>query len=114
MTRVQTFEYKLPGMRKPDNFIVYPRSEDGTYVVQGSRSILKVSPDSTKGSPELSRRAVANTKGSNPKYFMHLTKFLGAVDLDLPQEFINHVREFAPASGDLIGNSPTTGPVYLS
>jgi hypothetical protein len=40
MTRVGTFEHKLPGMRKLDNFIVYPRREDGTVVVQGTRSIL--------------------------------------------------------------------------
>jgi hypothetical protein len=106
MTRVGTFEYKLPGMRKPDNFIVYPCSEDGTSVVQGSRSILKVNPEST--------RAIANIKGSNSKYFLQLTKFMGAVDMDLPQEFVNLVREFAPASGDLIGSSPETGPVYLA
>jgi hypothetical protein len=105
MTKVGTFEYRLPGMRKPDNFIVYPRSKDGSYIAQGSRSIVQVTPGSTK--------AVANIKGSNPKYFMHLAKFMGATEIGLPQDFINHVREFAPASGDLIGNSPTTGPIYL-
>jgi hypothetical protein len=106
MTRGGTFEYRLPGMRKPNNFIVYPQSEDGIYIVQGSRSIVQVTPDSTRG--------VANVKGSNPKYFMHLAKFMGAADMDLPQDFINHVREFAPASCDLIGNSPETGPVYMA
>jgi hypothetical protein len=106
MTRVGTFEYRLPGMRKPDNFIVYPKNQQGYYVVQGSRSILEVNP--------LTNKAVANIKGSNSKYFIHLTRLMGAVEMDLPQEFVNTVREFAPASGDLIGDSPTTGPVYLA
>jgi hypothetical protein len=106
MTRVQTFEYKLPGMRKPDSFIVYPKNKQGFYIVQGSRSILEVNPLTTK--------ATANIKRSNHKYFIHLTRLMGAVEIDLPQEFVNMVREFAPTSGDLIGNRPTTGPVYLA
>jgi hypothetical protein len=45
---------------------------------------------------------------------MHLTRFMDAVDMELPQEFVNLVREFASASGDLIGSNPETGPVYLA
>lgn len=36
--RVETFNYQLAGMRKPDNFI----GEDGSYLVQGDRTIARV------------------------------------------------------------------------
>jgi hypothetical protein len=106
MTTVGTFDYKLPGMRKPDTFSIYPRTEGGTYIVQGSWSILEVNPESTN--------AIADIKGSHAKYFLLLSPFMGAVDMEVPQGFVNLVKEFASAAGDLIGSSPETGPVYLA
>ena len=103
--KVQTFSYQFKGMRKPDDIIVYPRKGDAEFTFQGGRLIGTVNPDTGKG--------LLNYKGSNSKYFVHLMKHLGAVDCEFPEDFIGLVREFAPASGDLIGTSPETGPVYL-
>ena len=104
--KVETFNYKFPGMKKEDDIIVYPRKGENEFTFQGSRLIGTVNPDTKKG--------VLNFKGSNSKYFPHLSKFLGAMDYEYPQDFINLVKEYAPESGDLIGASPITGPVYLS
>jgi len=104
--KVETFDYKFEGMRKPDNIIVYPRQGKEEFIFQGERLIGSVNPTTGKG--------MLNFKGSNSKYFMHLSKFMGAVPYEYPQEFINLVIEFSPESGDLIGSSPITGPVYLA
>ncbi len=105
MTKVSTFSYQFPGMRKSDNIIVYLRKDEKEFTFQGSRLIGTVDPETRKG--------VLNFKGSNSKYFMHLSRFMGAVPYEYTQEFVNLVREFAPGVGDLIGSSPITGPVYL-
>ncbi len=104
--RVETFNYQFKGMRKPDDIIVYPRKDEKEFTFQGSRLIGTVNPETGNG--------MLNFKGSNSKYFMHLSKFMGAVPYEYPQEFINTVKEFAPGSGDLIGSSSITGSVYLS
>ena len=106
MTRVQTFTYQFKGMRKPDDIIVYQRKDGEEFTFQGDRLIGTVNPETRKG--------MLNFKGSNSKYFMHLSKFMGAIPYEYPQEFINLVKEFAPSSGDLIGSSSITGPVYLA
>jgi len=105
--KVETFEYQFKGMRKPDDIIVYPRKKDEKeFIFQGSRLIGSVDPETARG--------MLNFKGSNSKYFMHLSKFLGAVPYEYPREFINMVKEYSPEAGDLIGTSPITGPVYLA
>ena len=104
--RVQTFSYQFKGMRKPDDIIVYPRKDETDYTFQGTRLIGTVDPNTGKG--------MLNYKGSNSKYFMHLMKFMGATPCEYQQDFINLVKEFAPNSGDLIGSSEMTGPVYLA
>ena len=104
--KVQTFDYKFKGMRKPDSIIVYPRKGDDDYTFQGARLIGSVNPETGKG--------MLNFKGSNSKYFAHLMKFMGAVEYDYPQDFINTIKEYAPNSGDLIGHSEITGSVYLA
>jgi len=107
MARVETFEYKLAGMRKPDNWVVYPRGEDNDCLtVQGRRAIALVNLSTGEG--------VLNWRGSNRKYFVHLATSLGAVPFWFPQEFIALAIEFEPKSGDLIGASPETGPVYVA
>lgn len=105
--RVQTFDYKLAGMRKPENWIVYPRKAgDATVIVQGSRSIGEFDP--------ITRKGVLNWKGSNSKYFLHLNRILGAEPFEFPQEFVMLALNFMPSPGDLIGASPETGSVYLA
>lgn len=107
MARVETFNYKLAGMRKPDKWIVYPRGDgNDCLTVQGKRAIALVNLTTGKG--------VLNWRGSNSKYFVHLTTSLGAVPFTFPKEFVALAIEFEPKSGDLIGASPITGPVYLA
>lgn len=106
MARVERFEYKFPGMRKADSFIVYPRkSGDDAIIVQGSRTIARIEGDGT---------GMINYKGTNPKYFLHLTRMMGAEPIEFPRDFLALVIEFMPKSGDLIGSSPVTGQVYLA
>jgi hypothetical protein len=103
--KVERFDYALGGMRKPDSWIVYPRKTDESYIIaQSSRAIALVKDDGT---------GLLNWRGSNPKYFLHLSPALGAQHVTFPKEFVGLVREFMPSSGDLIGSSPMTGPVYL-
>lgn len=100
--RVATFDYKLAGMRKPDNFIVYPnRRDDGSYLVQGSRTIALVNPTTNEG--------ILNWKGSAYKTTMHLMPLMGAARVTFPREFVNLVINFHPDHGDQIG-----GGVYLA
>ena len=106
MGKVERFQFALGGMRKPDTFVIYPRCANGDYIAQGSRTIARLSPDTGRG--------LLNWRGSHAKYFLHLTKLLGAQECVFPQEFVNMVREYAPVAGDLIGSSPSTGPVYLA
>ena len=104
---VETFNYQFKGMNKPDSFIVYPaKVNDKTLTVQGSRTIAQFDIETGKG--------VLNFKGSNSKYFMHLNKMLGAIEYDFPKDFIIKCLEYLPKSGDLIGSSSITGPVYLA
>lgn len=107
MARVQKFEFKLAGMRKPDHWIVYPRGDgNDCLTVQGRRAIALVNITTGKG--------VLNWRGSNSKYFVHLATSLGAEPFTFPKEFIRLAIEFEPKSGDLIGSSRVTGPVYIA
>ena len=107
MGRVETFEYKLAGMRKPDNWIVYPRGQgNDCLTVQGRRAIALVNLTTGKG--------VLNWRGSNSKAFVHLATSLGAERVTFPKEFVHLAIEFEPKSGDLIGAHPESGPVYIA
>ena len=106
--KVETFNYQFKGMRKPDSFIVYPVNVgDKTLTVQGSRTIAQFDIETGKGR--------LNFKGNNPKYFIHLYWHMGAnCDFDFPKDFIIKCLEYLPKSGDLLGSSSITGPVYLA
>lgn len=107
MAKVQTFEYKLAGMRKPDRWIVYPRGEGDDYLtVQGRRAIAQINLSTGKG--------LLNWRGTNSKYFVHLHQFLGAELFTFPRLFVAQAILFEPKSGDLIGTSSVTGPVYIA
>jgi len=93
---IKHFNWKFPGMRKEDSLSVLPVDADGkTFTFQGSRTIGRVDVETGKG--------MVNYMGSNPKYFMHLSKMMGAVDFDFPQEFINLIKENQTRKGDQIG-----------
>jgi hypothetical protein len=94
---------KLGNMRKPQDFVVYPGKDGEDLVVQSDKSIGKFNRETGKG--------VLNTKGC---YFPHLTSFLGAKPYDFPMDFVVSCVLAQPESGDLIGTSSITGPVYVA
>ena len=104
--KVETFSYKLAGMRKADKFIVYKRGLGTPIIAQGRRTICSVDPSTRMG--------MLNWRGSSHKGFAHLSTLLGAQWVEFPREFVALLVEFAPSSGDLIGTSPETGPVYIA
>lgn len=96
---------KLGTMRKPQDFIVYPKTthDGGLIVVQSDKSIGSFDPETRNG--------LLNIKGC---YFVHLNKFVGAKPFVFPKEFVDACLDAQPHSGDLIGSSPITGPVYVA
>lgn len=87
---------KLAGMRKPDEFVVYPaKPEDTHLIVQGDRTIGKFDRKTGEG--------VINWRGSNHKYQPHLTAAGGAEPYTYPLSFVLQCQEMRPNSGDQIG-----------
>jgi hypothetical protein len=107
--RIRTFDYKFPGMRKPDNFVIYPPIKtslcpgDARYLIQaqGSRTICRFDPATRKG--------VLNFKGSNSKYGLHLLKMFGAIDYDFPEDFVKLCMDNVSLPGMEIGPGVTIG-----
>jgi hypothetical protein len=104
---MKTVNWKFAGMRKEQSFVVYPfKLGDKTIVVQSERAIGEFDRVTGKG--------VLNWRGSNGKYFVHLNAMLGAEPFEFPAEFMQACFEAQPGSGDLIGTSVITGPVYVA
>lgn len=91
---MRTIKLQLPGMRKADECVVYPRNNGEPIVIQGARSIARFDPVTGEG--------IVNFKGSNPKYFVHLMG-AGAQRFTFDQAFIRQCQEIVPNSGDEIG-----------
>lgn len=91
---------KLGNMRKPQEFVV-TRTDKGRYIVQSDKSIGAFGDDSF---------GLLNIKGC---YFTHLNQELGAKPYQFPAQFVSECIEACVHEGDLIGRSPTTGPVYM-
>jgi len=99
---------KLAGMRKPQEFVVYPvQGNDPDYVkVQSDKAIGRFNRHTGAG--------VLNWRGSSPKYNPHLSPALGAEEYQFPRDFVLMCEEVRPNSGDLIGWTPETGSVYVA
>ena len=97
---MRTIKIKLGKMRKPQEFIVCPRSSntDNNIVIQSDKSTGMFDPKTGKG--------VLNIKGC---YFAHLNPILGAKPFVFPPEFVKWCIDNQPKSGDLIG-----GAVYVA
>lgn len=95
---------KLGRMRKPQEFVIYPKQDDpGHIIIQSDKSIGRFDRNTGKG--------VLNTRGC---YFVHLNKILGAEPYEFSMEFVRMCEEIQLGKGDLIGSSPETGPVYVA
>jgi hypothetical protein len=92
---IRQIKLQLPGMRKPDECVVYPQLMGGKIHVQGARSIAAIDPATGE--------AWVNYKGSNPKYGIHLSPALGAVRHTFDMGFVLMCQELRPNSGDQIG-----------
>ena len=104
--RVTTFEFKLGGMRKPDRFIVYPRSTSvDRILVQGARTIASIEGDGV---------GMLNWKGSRSKHFVDLNPAMGAERVEYPPEFLALVVEHMPEAGDIIGGNASTGIIRVA
>lgn len=97
----KTFDFKLAGMRKPQNWIVCPVSnnDDGSIYVQSDKSIGKFDPNTGKG--------VLNTKGTNFVHLYHAS--LGAKPFIFPQEFVDLAKANSWAKGEKIGSMMVIG-----
>lgn len=92
---MKTIDAKLAGMRKEQNFVVYPfKLGDKTIMVQSDKCIGLFDRVTGKG--------VINYKGSNYKGSPHLSPLLGAEPYQFPDWFMQACFEAQPGSGDEI------------
>ena len=95
--------WKFPGRKKAEGFFIY--KPDGEWVtIQSDKTIARINLRTGYG--------LLNAKGQGTKYFMHLNPALGAVKYKFPKELIEMIKKKLPKSGDYIGSSPITGPIY--
>ena len=95
--RVQRVTAKLAGMRKPQEFVVYPfKLGDTSIMIQSDKCIAKF--DTVTGAGWI------NWRGSNSKYGVHLSPALGAEPYQFTPEFVLECQAAQPGSGDTIGN----------
>ena len=102
--KVQTFMAKLPGMRKEVDWIVYPpsRSEDqpNMRLIQSDRRICQFDINTRRG---------MLSKACNYPTFMHLSKLLGATEIEVPQDIVDKAVMLQPRKGDQVGPGVTIG-----
>ena len=107
---MRTVTATLAGMRKAQEFVVYPanggHSNYNEIIVQSERAIGYFDRDSGRG--------ILNWRGPSPKYFLHLSRLFGAEPYTFPPAFVAECIAAQQVSGDLIGTSPITGPVYVA
>jgi len=89
---------KFSGMRKEQDFIVYPYKLDQTsLLVQSDRAIARIDIKTGRG--------LLNWRGSHSKYGVHLNPALGAEEYQFPAEFVFQCLEAQPGSGQRIGSN---------
>ena len=94
---MKTVTAKLAGMRKPQEFVVYPFNpayDNGTIKVQSDHAIGEFDRKTGKG--------ILNWRGSNSKYNVHLS--IGAEPYQFPIEFVAQCQEHQLQPGDEIGH----------
>ena len=95
--------WKFPGRRKEEEFSVY-KEQDGKVIIQSDRSIAQIDMETHKG--------ILNAAGQDSKYFVHLNSVLGAIPYEFPIELIDLIERKKPRTGELIGESDITGPIF--
>jgi len=97
---------KLGKMRKEVDWTVYPGTKgDGKLFVQSDKRAVAIDLATKKG-------MLSNGKG-HPGF--HSTQaFCGAVEVDIPDDFLQACINAQPQSGDAIGNTPGGGVVRIA
>lgn len=87
---------KFAGMRKEQDFIVYPYKLGQTELfIQSDKSVGKFDIATGKG--------LLNYKCKGHNGFFQLNSFCGAVEIQYPADFVMICLEIQPGSGDRIG-----------
>lgn len=93
--RAKHITCKLGNMRRPVEWIIYPAQENSDkIVIQSDHRIAQIDPTTGKG--------VLSAHRANGAYFLHLTKFLGATEIDVPREIIDQLVTDQPQKGDVL------------
>ncbi len=92
---MKTVTAQLAGMRKPQEFVIYPFKPGEGVTVQSERAIGAFDPVDCKG--------LLNWRGSHAKYFFDLMKIRGAEVYTFPREFVDECVRVQPQSGDEVG-----------
>lgn len=100
MAQVRRIDFKIGPMKKVVDWIVYPASRTAsegnpTLFVQSDKRALRIDLSTKKG-------MLSNGKG-HPS-FMSVEKFLGGVEVDVPDDIIALCVGAQPQSGDTIGS----------
>jgi hypothetical protein len=94
--KARTITAKLAGMRKPQQFVVYPReNSQAEIVVQSDRAIGRFDPQTRTG--------VLNWRGANEKRFIHLDPRLGAEPYTFPADFVADAIANEPMPSEEVG-----------
>ena len=92
--KVQTVSVKIGNMRKAQNFVVYPGSDDATLSVQSDTCYAKIDVATGKA-------RFANVPGGA---YSHSLIFKGK-DIIVPPEIVEQFKAAKPKSGDCIGGN---------
>lgn len=87
---------KLGTMRKPVDWVVYPKKpDDKNIIIQSDKRIAAIDSETGAGLLSASR--------SSGAYFIHLTPSLGAKPITVSPEILAEIKGAMPQSGDKIG-----------
>lgn len=87
-----SFDAKFPGMRKPQDFIVYPMKE--------AADMVRIQSDTRIGSVDLGTGAVFMSKPhASGAYFVHLAEAVRVAQLSAESLFMLKSHIFSTASG---------------
>ncbi len=85
---------KMGNMRKAQSWVIYPlkEGEDGNErLIQCDKRIAKVNLETGK--------AILSSGKGGHQGFAQLSAFLGAVEVDCPQDLIDQIKAFKPQVG---------------
>lgn len=97
--RFKSVTAKLGNMRKPAEFTVCPKPSNAPegfneVTIQSDKRICRFDPTTRKG-------VLSSGKGGHPGFIM-LSSFMGATEIEVPQEVVDACLENEPKKGDVL------------